>query len=165
MTSHSNWEIELKRIKPLRVAHSHVLSETPEEDVWKKIETWARCKGLLTGEKGTRIFGRNTYPTNNPEPHGYELFLTVDHSIIPEGDIKIGEIPGGLYAVLKSTSLDQMGDAWRYLWSWIEKSEYEFSGWKRGEHGWVNGYEEHLNPFEGKPPPEWLFNLWIPLKE
>ncbi len=29
-------------------------------------------------EKGVeaRLFGRNTYPTMRPEPHGYALFLT-----------------------------------------------------------------------------------------
>ena len=165
MTSDSDWEIQLERIKTLRAAYCHALSETPEEDVWKKIEAWARPRELLTPDKSTRIFGRNTYPTNNPEPHGYELFLTVDPSIDAEGGIKIKEIPGGLYAVLKSTSLERMGDAWRCLWNWVEDSGYEFVGWKKEEHGWVGGFEEHLNPFEGKPPADWLFNLWIPLKE
>ena len=58
-----------------------------------------------------------------------------------------------------------MASAWPSLWKWVEESEYEFTGWKKGKHGWVNGYEEHLNPFDGKPKNEWLFNLMIPLKE
>ena len=41
-----------------------VLSETPEEDAWKKMEAWAKPKGLL--EKGASVFGRNTYPTDTP---------------------------------------------------------------------------------------------------
>lgn len=48
----------------MRAAHIHVLSETPEEDAWKKMEAWAKPKVLL--EKGNRVFGRNTYPTDNP---------------------------------------------------------------------------------------------------
>jgi hypothetical protein len=48
----------------MRTAHIHVLSETPEEDALKKMEVLAKPKGLL--EKGTGVFGRNTYPTDNP---------------------------------------------------------------------------------------------------
>jgi len=165
MSSDPDWIIHLRRIESLRVACAHSSSETPEEDAWKKIESWAKTIGLLSQEKGIKAFGRNTYPTDNPTPHGYQLFLTIDQSIKPEDEIKIGEIPGGTYAVLSSTSLDRIGDAWRSLWSWIEKSEYEFIGWKKGEYGWVNGYEEHLNPFDDKPISEWIFDLWIPLKE
>ena len=51
----------IERLETLRTAHIHVLSETPEEDAWNKMEAWA--KGLL--EKGARVFGR--YPTDNPE--------------------------------------------------------------------------------------------------
>jgi hypothetical protein len=43
------------------------------------------------------------------------------------------------------------------------ESDYEFTGWKKGEHGWVDGYEEYLNPFDNKPSNEWLFNLMIPV--
>jgi len=38
------------------------------------MEAWAKPKGLLEKDIGTRVFGRNTYPTDNPEPHGYEFF-------------------------------------------------------------------------------------------
>ncbi len=126
---------------------------------------WAKTRGLHSKESGTRVFGRNTYPTDNPEPHGYQLFFTVDQSIRPEDEIKIDEMHGGTYAVLSSTSLDRIGEAWKFLWSWIENSGYEFIGWKKGEYGWVNGFEEHLNPFKDKPISEWIFDLWIPLKE
>ena len=165
MSSDPEWNIHIRRIESLRAAYTHSSSDTPEEDAWKKMEAWARPRGILTKEKGTRIFGRNTYPTDNPEPHGYQLFITVDQSIKPENEIKIGEIPGGTYAVLSSTNLDNIGDAWRSLWSWIENSEYEFIGWKKEEYGWADGYEEHLNPFDDKLISEWKFELWIPLKE
>lgn len=77
----------------------------------------------------------------------------------------MGEIPRGLYAILKSTNLVGMAKAWPALWKWLENSEYEFTGWRKGEHGWVNGYEEHLNPFEDLPQNEWLFDLLIPIKK
>lgn len=165
MSTYSQWDIVLEKRRALNTIYAYAFTGTPEDDAWAKIETWAKPKGLLTREKGTRIIGRNTYPTDNPEPHGYELHITVNKSITPEGELMNGEIPSGLYVVLKSTTLDGMASAWPSLWKWVEESEYEFIGWKKGEYGWVNGYEEHLNPFDGKPKNEWLFNLMIPLKE
>jgi DNA gyrase inhibitor GyrI len=159
------WKIEIETIDTLKTVYAHALTDTPEEDAWKKIRSWAEPKGLLTREKGTRVFGRNTYPTDNPEPHGYELYITVNEQPKPETEIMVGEIPGGIYAILKSTNLKGMASAWPSLWKWVEESEYEFTGWMKGEHGWVNGYEEHLNPFDEKTPSEWRFNLMIPLKK
>jgi DNA gyrase inhibitor GyrI len=57
------------------------------------------------------LFGRNTFPTDNPEPHGYEFFLTVGPDIEPERDTEIREIPGGLYAVLRFNELNKIGEA------------------------------------------------------
>lgn len=157
--------VRVERLEAMRVAHIHVLSDTPEEDAWRKMEAWARPIGLLNKHVGTRVFGRNTYPTDNPEPHGYEFFLTVDPDIKTEGDIDIKEIPGGLYAVLRFRNLNNIGEAWKHLWKWLEESEYEHLGWRKGDHGWVDGFEEHLNPFDGKPHEEWTFDLRVQLKE
>ena len=158
-------EVRMERSGSLRAACAHILSETPEEDVWKKIEAWARPKGLLEEGIGTRIFGRNTYPTDNPEPHGYELFITVGTDIEPEDDIKIKEIPGGLYAILRFKNLNKIREAWEYLWNWINERGYEHIGWKKLENGWVNGFEEQLNWYEKKPPDQWILDLWVQLKE
>lgn len=54
---------------------------------------WAKSRGLLERNNVSRLFGRNTYPTDKSEPHGYELYLTVKGAIEPEGDIKAGAIP------------------------------------------------------------------------
>jgi len=158
-------EVRVERLKAMRATYTHALSDTPEEDAGKKIMGWAKPKGLLEKGSRARLFGRNTYPTDNPEPHGYEFFLTVGPDIEPEGEIEIKEIPGGLYAVLRFKDLNHIGEAWSYLWKWIEESEYEHIGWQKGEHGWVNGFEEHLNWYEQKPQNEWIFDLWVQLKE
>jgi len=165
MISVKEMEVRLQKLETMRAAHAHALSDTPEEDAWKKIEEWAKPKGLLEDGVGTRVFGRNTYPTDSPEPHGYEFFLTVSPDVEPEGEIEMGEIPGGLYAVLRFRNLDKIGSAWQQLWKWIEESGYEHVGWKKGEHGWVNGFEEHLNWHEKKPQNEWVFDLWVQLKD
>lgn len=157
-------EVRLERLETMRAAYTHAFSQRPEEDAWKKIEACAKLKELLEENSGTRVFGRNTYPTNNPEPHGYEFFLTVGPDIKPEGDIEIREIPGGLYAVLRFRDLDNIREAWERLWKCIKESKYDHVDWQKGEHGWFNGYEELLNPLE-ESPNEWVFDLWVQLKE
>ncbi|MFB0543934.1 MAG: GyrI-like domain-containing protein [Candidatus Bathyarchaeia archaeon] len=157
-------EVRIERLEAMRAAYVHVLSETPEIDAGKKIMEWAKPKGLIEEGSGARLFGRNTFPTDNPEPHGYEFFLTVGPDVEPEGDIEIREIPSGLYAVLRFKNLDNIRKAWELLWRWIKESEYEEIGWKKGEHGWINGFEEHLNPLE-ESTKEWVFDLWVQLKE
>ena len=161
----SEMEVLLERLETMCAAYIHALSDTPEKDAGRKMMDWARPKGLLEESVGARLFGRNTYPTDKPEPHGYEFYLTVGPDIEPEGDIEIREIPGGLYAVLRFKNLHHIREAWQHLWTWMKKSEYEYAGLKKGEHGWVNGFEEHVNWREGKPQTEWVFNLWVKLKE
>lgn len=157
-------EFRLERLETMRAAYTHAFSDTPEEDAGRRITEWAKSEGLMKKSVGARLFGRNTYPTDKPEPHGYEFYLTVDHDIEPEGDIEASEIPGGLYAVLRFKNLYKIGEAWEKLWKWIEESDYEHAGWKKGEHGWVDGFEEHLNWQEEKPQNEWKFDLWVKLK-
>jgi len=57
-------KVRIDRLETMRAAHIHVLSETPEEDAWKKMELCAKPKGLLEKDIWTRVFGRNTYPTD-----------------------------------------------------------------------------------------------------
>ena len=158
-------EVRIERLDTMRVVYTHVLSDTPEEDAGKKIFEWAEAKGLNKKRVKPRLFGRNTHPTDNPEPHGYELYLTVSPDIEPEGDVEIAEIEGGLCAVLRFKNLEKIQNAWQHLWDWIKESEYEHAGWKKGKHGWVNGFEEHLNWYEQKTQNEWTFDLWVQLKE
>ena len=47
----------------------------------------------------------------------------------------------------------------------MEESKREPIGMEKGEYGWVDSYEEHLNWREKKPLAEWVFALWLKLKE
>jgi len=158
-------DVRLERLGAMRAICAYALSDTPEEDAKEKIMTCAKSKGLTGKNSVSRLFGRNTYPSDNPEPHGYEFYLTDESDFEPEGDLEAGEIPSGLYAVLRFKNLYKMGEAWAKLLKWIEESPYEHVGWKKGDHGWVGGFEEHLNWKEEKPHTEWIFDLWVKLKE
>ncbi|UCG45414.1 MAG: GyrI-like domain-containing protein [Candidatus Bathyarchaeota archaeon] len=157
-------EVRLERLSAMRAAHVHSFSESPEEDSWTKIETWAKSQGLFDEHLRTRVFGRNTYPTTEPEPHGYEFFLTVGNNVEPGDGIDILEIQSGLYAVLRVEGLHNLGEAWKRMWDFIEVSEYEHIGWRKGNYGWYDGFEENLTPLE-RDPAKWIFDVWVQLKE
>ena len=55
------------------------------------------------------------------------------------------------YAVLRFKNLNKIREAWEKLWKWFENSEYTSLDWRKSEHGWIDGYEEHVNSQEEKP--------------
>jgi DNA gyrase inhibitor GyrI len=124
-------EVRIERLSTLCTAYSCSFSATPEEDAAKTLMEWAKNKRLLD-KGGARLFGRNTFPTDKPEPRGYELHLTIDENLKTGSDIETSEVPAGLYAVLRFRDLRNISLAWEKLWSWIEKSEYEHAGWSKG---------------------------------
>jgi len=65
------------------------MGETPEEDAWKKMESWAKPKSLKRG----LIYSAGTHIRLT---HGYEFFLTVGLDIEQDGDIDMKQIPCGL---------------------------------------------------------------------
>jgi DNA gyrase inhibitor GyrI len=142
----------------------HSSSENPEEEALKKITEYAKANGIT--QKEARLFGRNTYPTDAPEPHGYEYYLTVQKGVKPKGEISVKEVPGGLYAVLELKNLFLLSEGWKQLFTWVESNGHEPVGVSKGEHGWVNGaFEELVNWSENKASTEWIFRLWVQLKE
>jgi len=160
--------IRLERLKSMRATYFYAFSETPEEDAWKKLESWATTSGLFKKSSKSRIFGRNVYPTENPEPHGYGYFLTITPETKIEKDISIHIIPGGLYAVTRCEGFEEIGKSWEILWKWVNKSKYKYIGETKGEFGFELGFEEHLNwyPFmlekSAKTP---IFDLILQLWE
>ena len=156
-------EVRLERLNKLRAAYSYSDGSFPEEEAFKKIMSWAERKGLLSKE-GVRFFGRNTYPNDKVEGHGYECFLTIENQTV-YNDIEISEIPSGLYAVLRFKDIRNISFAWNKLWTWIEEKGYEYAGWLKGKHGWVSGFEEQVNWQENATPTKWIYDLWLPLEE
>ena len=160
-----DFDVKLERLETLNAICAYSLSDNPEEDAKEKIMSYAKSKGLMEKTSISRLFGRNTYPTKNPEPHGYEFYLTHEKTLELEGDLKAIQIPSGLYAVLKFKNLFNIAEAWATILKWIANNPYESANWVKGDHGWVGGYEEHINWKEEKPPTEWILKLWVKLKE
>lgn len=138
-------KVRLEKLKSMRVAYFHSFSETPEEDAWQKMEIWAKEKGLLKNQSKVRIFGRNIYPTENPEPHGYNYYITISPDIKVDKEVFVSIIPGGLYAISRCEGFEEISGTWESLWKWVNESEYKYIGEIKGELGYELGLEEHLN--------------------
>ncbi|MFX1452646.1 MAG: effector binding domain-containing protein [Promethearchaeota archaeon] len=152
----------------MRAAFFYDLSEAPEENCWKKAKSWAEKKGLLEKNANTRIFGRNIYPTENPEPHGYGFYITITPDTKIESDILVRLLPGGLYAVARCEGLEQMGLIWPILWDWVKNSKYEYIGETKEEYGYELGLEEILNwlaTLVEESETKFILDLMIPLWE
>jgi len=152
------------QLKPLKAAYVYSLSATPEEDALNRIIEYAKVNNLPN--KGSRLFGRNIYPTNKPEPHGYEYYLTVEGTIKTEGEVVTNEVPGGAYAVLEVKNICNLTEGWQKLFSRVETNRHQPVGVAKGEHGWANSaFEELVDWLQEKPPSNWVFRLWVQLKE
>ncbi len=95
------FEPRIEQLKTMKAAYFCSLTTSPEETVTKQLMEWAN-KNNLANQKKARLFGRNTYPTDKREPHGYELYLTLTKGRLQacEG-AEFAEIPGGSYATLR----------------------------------------------------------------
>ena len=145
-------------------AHVFSLSESPEEEALTRILEYAKTVRLSPAK--SRLFGRNIYPTDQPEPHGYEYYLTCEDQIKLNSEVGFGAVNGGLYAVLEIKNLFNLTEGWKTLFSWVETNRHIPVGVVKGPHGWVNSaYEEMLEWKQQKPPTEWLFRLWVQLRE
>ncbi|MFX1274767.1 MAG: GyrI-like domain-containing protein [Promethearchaeota archaeon] len=160
--------IKVKNIKSIRTAVFYSFSESPEEDAWEKAEKWLEKKDLLKKKSNIRVFGRNIYPTENPEPHGYGYYITVTPDIEIEKDINITIIPGGLYAITKCEGFEELVQEWPNIWKWVEESDYKYIGETKSDLGFELGLEEHINWREfliDKSESNIIFNLMIQLYE
>jgi effector-binding domain-containing protein len=140
------------------------LSNTPEEDAHRKIVELAKQNNIP--KEDTRLFGRNIYLANKTEPHGYEYYLTVDQDIAEPKKAEFKTLPGGLFAVLKGSSLADITQRWKDLTELVESSGYTQASVSKEEYGWVSGdLEEHINWHLEKNPKEWIFNLWLKIRD
>ena len=134
----SELEVRIVRLDPMAVAYTHGFGPQPEGLAWDALLPWAKSKGLLDDLKVARFFGfNNPNPSPGSPNYGYEQWIVVKAGMEPEGDVKIKDFHGGLYAVTRCR-LGDIGAAWKRLAAWREDSPYKW-----GQHQWL---EECLNP-------------------
>jgi DNA gyrase inhibitor GyrI len=156
----SDLNVRIVNLPPMRVACVNGFGEGPEGQAFEKMKAWAQAHDLLG--KPHRLFGYN-----NPDPspgspnYGYDVWITVDDSVQAEGEARLIDFPGGLYAVTR-IDVQEPGDeipaAWQKLVKWMEASKY-----RHGRHQWL---EEHIGPLDemGGDQP-FTLDLHLPITE
>ena len=153
-------EVKIVKLPPMRIICINGFGEGPETQAWEKMIAWAKAKGLWNDGKPKRFFGYN-----NPDPapgspnYGYDVWMTVDESVQPDGDARLINFPGGLYAVahcpVKNPGDDIFG-TWKKLVAWMESSQY-----RHAHHQWL---EEHLSQV-GELSTGFVLDLYLPIAE
>ena len=155
----SDLKVSVVKLPPQRVASVLAFGPEPEHAAWNKLVAWAEPKGFLNTPEQHPIFGfNNPSPSAGSPNYGYEFWLNVGPEVEPEGEVKIKEVPGGLYAVTRCETQGQPQDVipatWKALVLWRERSRY-----KQGTHQWL---EKHIS---GGGEEELVLDLYLPVAE
>jgi len=154
----SNLDVKIVKLDKFRFASAYGYGQSPEDVAHKKMNAFLEKKGLLEGY-GTkyRHFGfNNPNPSAGSPNYGYEIWVEVGPEVEPEGDVRINDFCGGLYAVTRFQNLENIGKVWQELVRWRETSKY-----KPAHHQWL---EQLHNPMESDPA-KFDFDLFLPISE
>ena len=112
-------DVRLIKLQPMRVAYYRHISTSPEGDAWDVMNKWVKAKGL-DQLFSTRYFGfDNPSPKEGQPEYGYEVWVNVSDDVEESGEIKIKDVPGGLYAVT-TTFGPEIPQRWRALVQWVK---------------------------------------------
>jgi effector-binding domain-containing protein len=152
----SDIEVKIVNLKPMRVVSAYGFGAEPEGIAWGKIKAFAQKIGVELETEGVTTYGfNNPNPSKGSPNYGYEIWLPVADDVEPEGDLRMLDFCGGLYAVTTFKGLENIGEVWKQLVKWRESSKY-----KHAHHQWL---EELLT--DEVPPEEFVFNLYLPISE
>jgi DNA gyrase inhibitor GyrI len=152
----SKLDVRIVRLEALHVASAYGFGASPEGIAHEKMQAFLKAKNLLDGY-GTKY---RHFGFNNPSPapgspnYGYEIWTEVGSDIQPEGDIRIVDFPGGLYAVTRFENLENIGRVWGELAQWRETSNY-----REANQQWL---ENMINPLE-TDITKCVFDLYLPI--
>jgi DNA gyrase inhibitor GyrI len=156
----SNRDIHVVELPPMRVICINGFGSEPENQAYDKIFIFAQGHGLL--EMPHRLFGyNNPNPTPGSPNYGYDVWMTVDETVQADGDAKLIDFPGGLYAVMRVDVKDPWADipsAWQELVRWRENSPY-----REGRHQWLEEHIGTLNETVNTLP--FTLDLYLPIRQ
>jgi DNA gyrase inhibitor GyrI len=119
-------EVRIVTLPAMRVVCFNGFGPSPEDQAFDKLIAWAKEKNIW--DKPHRLFGYN-----NPDPspgspnYGYDAWMTVDESVQTDGEARIIDFPGGLYAVTTvhaGPKGEGIFETWQELAAWVEHSQY-----------------------------------------
>lgn len=156
----NNLEVRIVKLPPMRVACVNGFGDGPEGMAFEKMKAWAEAHKLIG--KPHRLFGYN-----NPDPspgspnYGYDVWITVDESVQVDGEARMIEFPGGLYAVTRidvKNPWEDIPSTWQKLVKWMETSKYH-----HGRHQWLEEHIGSLDEMGGDQP--FTLDLHLPIAE
>ncbi|MGY5879942.1 MAG: effector binding domain-containing protein [Candidatus Thorarchaeota archaeon] len=160
-------DIRVVELPPMRVAYVRVISKSPENDAWAKMAAWAEPLGLLANLENHPVYGfNNPNPSPGSKEYGYEFWIRIGPDIEPEGEIRVKEFKGGLFAVATSRLKEEMDaenfkkegflNSWRRLQLWLAQSK----DYKLAKNP---GLERSRNPTA--PLDEIVLDLHMPIRK
>ena len=121
-------DVRIVELEPMRVASFRAISESPENDAFQKLYTWAQPKGLFNDLIKHPVYGfDNPSPTPGKKTYGYEFWIKVDEGF-KDNAIKTKDVPGAKFAVTTCYELKDIGETWKKLDEWVAVNGYEFGG-------------------------------------
>ncbi len=151
-------DVRIVRLEPQRVAMSYGFGKGPENIAWEKMVAFVKAKGLHKDGQAHRYLGfNNPSPTPGSPNYGYEQWITIGPEVEPEGEIKIKQFGGGLYAVTHC-KLSHITEVWMQLVAWREKSRY-----RPAHHQWLE--EAITDPINQPIDGDAEFDLYLPVSE
>ena len=161
----SELDVRIVELPPVRVASIWGFGESPEAVAWEKLEAWATPRGLLDDPERHPIYGfNNPNPSAGSPNYGYELWLQIDQDMQPDGDARIVDFDGGLYAVtlceVPTGNFEVIGETWKWLVAWREGSTYCC-----GNHQWLEKSVQIPQWGNLKPGLEFAMDLFVPISE
>jgi DNA-binding transcriptional MerR regulator/DNA gyrase inhibitor GyrI len=112
MSNSQNHSLQFISLPPMRTVYNIAVSNSPEGEAMNPVLEWLESENL-TGT--ARVFGGNMPPMPSGEnPYGYGFCASIPESAsIPE-HLKEMRLPGGIYAMLPSTT-DDVPASWKSL--------------------------------------------------
>jgi AraC family transcriptional regulator len=152
----SDINVRIVRLEPQHVAMAYGFGASPESIAWEKLLAFVKTSGLDKDNQAHRYFGfNNPSPAPGSPNYGYEQWMTVGPEAKGEGEIKIKDFGGGLYAVTRC-QLTHITEVWKQLVGWREKSRY-----RPAHHQWLE--EAITNPLEREIDGDAELDLYLPI--
>ncbi len=119
--------MRIEALKPMRVARFRAVGKEPEHVATGYLKRWLMDR-RVPNPRAVRIFGFDVdvSPAEKKKQfRGYEVWATVPGGVRPGQGVRIRDVPGGLYAVLRVT--DALVDpyaripaGWQRLSEWVQ---------------------------------------------
>ncbi len=164
-------EIKVVELNPMKVASFQYVGENPELNAFKEMITWAQEKNLLSKNMRYHFFGfNNPIPTEDNPVYGYEVWLPLDDDFEGDGEIKIKEFKGGLFAVTEMLFSDFLsGQDWNVFHSaaklWMKENMYEFDSTVQWLEEHITEKKEIENFIQKNDLPKWNIGLYLPIRK